>query len=85
MKLIRVGVDLLKRVFQVHSVDRHEQVVCRRKLSGGVLLKTLLKSSPNPIASSECAKRGALKACAALPTGDGSKSQPSLSLASYRS
>ena len=44
MKLIRVGVDLSKQVFQVHGVDRHEQAVWRRKLSRGDWLKTLLKS-----------------------------------------
>lgn len=44
MKLIRVGVDLSKQVFQVHGVDRHEQAVWRRKLSRGDWLNTLLKS-----------------------------------------
>ena len=33
MKLIRVGVDLAKSVFQVHGVDRSEKVAWRRKLS----------------------------------------------------
>jgi len=32
MKLIRVGVDLAKNVFQVHGVDRSEKVVWRRRL-----------------------------------------------------
>jgi transposase len=32
MKLIRVGVDLAKNVFQVHGVDRSERVVWRRRL-----------------------------------------------------
>jgi len=32
MKLIRVGVDLAKDVFQVHGVDRSETVVWRRRL-----------------------------------------------------
>jgi transposase len=32
MKLIRVGVDLAKNVFQVHGVDRSEKAVWRRKL-----------------------------------------------------
>jgi hypothetical protein len=30
MKIIRVGVDLAKSVFQVHRVDRCEKVVWRR-------------------------------------------------------
>ena len=32
MKLIRVGVDLAKNVFQLHGVDRSERVVWRRRL-----------------------------------------------------
>ena len=32
MKLIRVGVDLAKSVFQVHGVDRKEKAVWRRRL-----------------------------------------------------
>jgi transposase len=31
MKLIRVGVDLAKNVFQLHGVDRSEKTVWRRK------------------------------------------------------
>jgi transposase len=33
MKLIRVGVDLAKNVFQLHGVDRSEKPVWRRKLA----------------------------------------------------
>ena len=33
MKLIGVGVDLAKNVFQVHGVDRNEKAVWRRKLT----------------------------------------------------
>ena len=32
MKLIRVGVDLAKNVFQLHGVDRSERMVWRRRL-----------------------------------------------------
>lgn len=32
MKLKRIGVDLAKQVFQVHGVDSHEQVKCRKQL-----------------------------------------------------
>src|SRR5271154_7055949 len=32
MKLIRVGVDLAKNVFQVHGVDRNEKAMWRRRL-----------------------------------------------------
>jgi hypothetical protein len=33
MKVIRIGVDLAKNVFQVHGVDRFEKPVWRKKLS----------------------------------------------------
>src|SRR5664279_5237724 len=42
MKLIRVGVDLAKNVFQVHGVDRNEKAVWRRKLMRENWLKELL-------------------------------------------
>ena len=32
MKLIRIGVDLPKNVFQLHGVDRHEKAVFKRRL-----------------------------------------------------
>ena len=41
MKLIRVGVDLAKNVFQVHGVDRHEKAVWRRQLNRKNWLKVL--------------------------------------------
>jgi transposase len=34
MKIIRVGVDLAKSVFQVHGVDRCEMVVWRKSWAG---------------------------------------------------
>src|SRR6266513_2856457 len=44
MKLIRVGVDLAKNVFQVHGVDRNEKAVWRRKLTRKAWLKVLLET-----------------------------------------
>lgn len=44
MKLIRVGVDLAKNVFQVHGVDQNEKAVWRRKLSRENWLKVLLEA-----------------------------------------
>src|SRR5215831_15382143 len=41
MKLIRVGVDLAKNVFQVHGVNRSEKAVWRRKLTRENWLKVL--------------------------------------------
>ena len=44
MKLIRVGVDLAKNVFQVHGVDRNEKAVWRRRLTRENWLKVLLET-----------------------------------------
>ena len=44
MKLIRVGVDLAKNVFQLHGVDQSEKVALRRKLTRENWLKVLLKA-----------------------------------------
>jgi transposase len=43
MKIIRVGVDLAKNVFQVHGVDRCEKVVWRKKLRRAEWLAALLE------------------------------------------
>ena len=42
MKIIRIGVDLAKNVFQVHGVDRDEKPVWRKKLTREAWLKTVL-------------------------------------------
>ena len=42
MKLIRVGVDLAKNVFQVHGVDRNEKPVWRRRLTRANWLQVVL-------------------------------------------
>lgn len=42
MKLIRVGVDLAKNVFQLHGVDRSEKTVWRRKLVRADWIRALL-------------------------------------------
>ena len=43
MKIIRVGVDLAKNVFQVHGVDRNEKPVWQRKLKRDEWIKVLLE------------------------------------------
>ncbi|MDQ9169387.1 IS110 family transposase [Oxalobacteraceae bacterium R-40] len=43
MKLIRIGVDLAKNVFQVHGVDRFEKPVWRKKLGRSEWLKVVLE------------------------------------------
>jgi transposase len=44
MKLIRVGVDLAKNVFQVHGVDHKEKAVWRRRLTRENWVKALLET-----------------------------------------
>jgi transposase len=44
MKLMRVGVDLAKNVFQVHGVDRNDKPVWRRRLSRKKWLNMLLET-----------------------------------------
>ena len=46
MKLIRVGVDLAKSVFQVHGVDRNEKAVWRRRLNRDNWFKALIEAAP---------------------------------------
>ncbi|MGF6397811.1 hypothetical protein ABH905_001477 [Pseudomonas frederiksbergensis] len=43
MKLMRIGVDLAKNVFQIHGVDRHEQPVWRQRLLRDRWLQTVLE------------------------------------------
>ena len=44
MKLMRVGVDLAKNVFQVHGVDRNEKPVWRRRLTRSNWLRVMLET-----------------------------------------
>lgn len=43
MKSIRVGVDLAKRVFQVHGVGRDERPILKKRLSRGTWIEELIK------------------------------------------
>lgn len=43
MKIIRVGVDLAKNIFQVHGVDRNEKPVWKRKLKREEWIRVLLE------------------------------------------
>ena len=45
MKLIRVGVDLAKNVFQLHGVDRSGKAVWKRRLSRAKWIPALLAQS----------------------------------------
>ena len=54
MELKRVGLDLAKSVFQVHGVDRHEVVCCRRQLRRNELLKFFANRPPCLIGMEAC-------------------------------
>ena len=55
MKLIRLGLDLAKNVFQVHGVGRSERVVVRRQLSRNQVEKFFEKLAPCLIGMEACA------------------------------
>ena len=66
MKLIRVGVDLAKNVFQVHGVDRHEKAVWRRRACAeSNWLQGIARDGVNPAA------RSAWRRAVARTTGRG--------------
>ena len=61
MKIIRVGVDLAKSVFQVHGVDRSEKVVWRKKLSRAEWLPALLEKIEDAEAICEAMSRPSMR------------------------
>ena len=54
MKLKRIGVDLAKQVFQLHGVDSHEQVKCRRQLKRAQMLEFFRRLEPCLVAMEAC-------------------------------
>lgn len=54
MKLKRIGVDLAKQVFQVHGVDSHEQVKCRKQLKRHEMLDFFRQLEPCLVAMEAC-------------------------------
>lgn len=54
MKLKRIGVDLAKQVFQVHGVDSHEQVKCRKQLKRAQMLDFFRNLEPCLVAMEAC-------------------------------
>jgi transposase len=54
MKLKRVGIDLAKHVFQVHGVDEAEQVVVRKRLTRGQMLRFFVQVEPTLIGMEAC-------------------------------
>lgn len=55
MKITRVGLDLAKQVIQLHAVDSHERVVCRRTLKRNELLRFFRDRPPCVIGMEACA------------------------------
>jgi transposase len=55
MKIMRIGIDLAKTVFQIHGVDAHEHPVCRRQLRRHQLLEFFQKLEPCLIGMEACA------------------------------
>lgn len=54
MNISRVGLDLAKQVFQVHGVDSHERVVCRRQLKRAQMLDFFRQLAPCLVAMEAC-------------------------------
>ena len=54
MKLKRIGVDLAKQVFQIHGVDSHEQVICRKQLKRARVLDFFRQCEPCLVAMEAC-------------------------------
>ena len=45
MKLIRIGVDLAKNIFQLHGVDREEKAVFKRRLKRDQWLRAVFDNA----------------------------------------
>lgn len=54
MKLKRIGIDLAKQVFQVHGVDSHEQVKCRKQLKRHQVLEFFCQLEPCLVVMEAC-------------------------------
>jgi transposase len=55
MQISRVGLDLAKRVIQLHGVDRHERIACRRTLKREEVLSFFRNLPPCLIGMEACA------------------------------
>lgn len=54
MTIIRIGLDTAKHVFQVHGVDKNEQVVLRRQLGRSGMERFFAKLAPTRIGLEAC-------------------------------
>lgn len=55
MKITRIGLDLAKQLFQIHGVDRQEEVTCRRQLRRNQVEAFFRKLEPCLIGMEACA------------------------------
>ncbi len=55
MKIMRIGIDLAKQVFQIHAVDFQEKTVCRRQLRRNQMIEFFVKLAPCEIGMEACA------------------------------
>lgn len=54
MNITRMGIDLAKNVFQLHGVDQHEKVVCRKQLKRADVLEFFANKPPMLIGIEAC-------------------------------
>lgn len=55
MQITTIGLDIVKNVFQVHSVDAAGEVVLRKRLRRGEVLRFLATLSPCLVSLEACA------------------------------
>jgi transposase len=67
MRIIRVGLDTSKHVFQVHGVDESEQPVMRAQLRRNAVAKFFAKLPPARIGLEACGAAHLLGAAVARP------------------
>jgi transposase len=54
MTIAVLGIDLAKRVFQLHGVDAHGRVVVPQRVSRGRLVETVVQLAPDVVAMEAC-------------------------------
>ena len=55
MKVVRIGLDIAKTVFQVHGVDQHGKAVLKKTLSRGEMLNFFANTPVSLIGIEACA------------------------------
>jgi transposase len=54
MTVAVLGIDLAKRVFQLHGIDAHGRVLVSRQVSRGKLVETVVQLAPEMVAMEAC-------------------------------